>query len=220
MSLAGFIAALDNGDARAEPIVTARDPSFSALVEACALPRRFDAEIVGVLRGRPEDGAGNARLLRELCQHPFVKPRDAGGFVYDDRFRVPLLARFREQRPDTLRELTGRLVAHFEAAHARVGLLEADAARVGRIVQKANFPRYRRLEATLEARLLSPLLDAAYQLSLVSSREALDFIECQLRTYEDSGRSTVCRVLVSASRELSLGRASDDEDSGLPDFDL
>ncbi len=127
MSLASFIAALDESDdpdlALVDRIVaTTRDRDLAALVEACALPRRFDAEIVGVLRGRPEDAAGNARLLRELCEYPFVKPREAGGFVYHDGVRVPLLARFREERRDPLRELTGRLVAHFEAAHATARL--------------------------------------------------------------------------------------------------
>ena len=112
---------------------------------------------------------------------------------------------FATERRDALRELTGRLVAHFEAAHADGARLEEDAARVGRIVQQANFARYRRLAATLETRLLTPLLEAVYQLSLVSSRDALAFLERQLASYEDSGRYTVCRVLIGGARDVVSG---------------
>jgi tetratricopeptide (TPR) repeat protein len=214
ISLASFVAALDEGGdpdlALVDRIVaTTRDRSLAPIVEACALPRRFDAEIIGVLRGRPDDVAGNARLLRSLCEYPFVKPREAGGFVYHDGVRIPLLARFREERREPLRELTGRLVAHFEAAHATARLLEEDAARVGRIVQNASFARYRRLAGTLETRLLTPLLEAVYQQSLVSAREALDFLERQLTSYEDCGRYTVCRVLISSARDVVAGLDGD-----------
>ena len=214
MSLASFMAALDEGDdpgvALVDRIVaTAADRELAVLVEACAVPRRVDATIVGVLRGRPEDVAGNARLLRELCEYPFLKPREDGGFVYHDGVRVPLLARFRDERRDALRELTGRLVAHFEAEHSAARALEEDAARVGRIVQAANFARYRTLAATLETRLLTPLLEAVYQHSLVSARSALSFLETQLESYEDSGRYTVCRVLIGGAREAVSGLQSD-----------
>ena len=85
MSLASFMAALDEADdpgvALVDRIVaTAADRELAVLVEACAVPRRVDATIVGVLRGRPEDVVGNARLLRELCEYPFLKPREGGGF--------------------------------------------------------------------------------------------------------------------------------------------
>src|SRR6478735_209015 len=214
MSLASFMAALDEADdpgvALVDRIVaTTSDRELAVLIEACAVPRRVDATIVGVLRGRPEDVAGNARLLRELCEYPFLKPREGGGFVYHDGVRVPLLARFRDERRDALRELTGRLVAHFEAEHLAARALEEDAARVGRIVQQANFTRYRTLAATLETRLLTPLLEAVYQHSLVSARSALSFLEGQLSSYEDSGRYTVCRVLIGGAREAVSGLEGD-----------
>ncbi len=214
MSLASFMAALDEGDdpgvALVDRIVaTVADRELATLVEACAVPRRVDATIVGVLRCSPEDVAGNARLLRELCEYPFVKPREGGGFVYHDGVRVPLLARFRDERRAALRELTGRLVVHFEAEHSAARALEEDAARVGRIVQKANFARYRTLAATLETRLLTPLLEALYQHSLLSARSALEFLEAQLASYEDSGRYTVCRVLIGGAREAVAGLEDD-----------
>ena len=162
-----------------------------------------------MLRGRPEDVVGNARLLRELCEYPFVKPREAGGFVYHDGVRVPLLARFREERRDALRELTGRLVAHFEAAHARRAAWRRTRRASGGSCRRRTSRATARLAATLETRLLTPLLEAVYQHSLVSSRAALAFLERQLASYEDSGRYTVCRVLIGGAREAVSGLETD-----------
>ena len=148
MSLASFMAALDEADdpgvALVDRIVaTASDRELAVLVEACAVPRRVDATIVGVLRGRPEDVVGNARLLRELCEYPFLKPREGGGFVYHDGVRVPLLARFATSGAMRCASSTGRLVAHFEAAHAAARGLGG-----GRRARRADRPGRRTSRAT------------------------------------------------------------------------
>jgi response regulator RpfG family c-di-GMP phosphodiesterase len=90
------------------------DPELAEILRACALPRSFDAEIIGVLRNAPEDQAANDRLLNGLLQFSFVQAREDGGYVYHDNTRDLLLTEWRErQHHDQLGQYKHRLVSFY-----------------------------------------------------------------------------------------------------------
>jgi tetratricopeptide (TPR) repeat protein len=70
----------------------AQDPELARVLRLCALPRAFDAEIIGVLRDQPDDAETNARLLETLKAYSFVQPHQRGGYAYHDVTRALLLA--------------------------------------------------------------------------------------------------------------------------------
>jgi hypothetical protein len=69
-----------------------------------ALPRRIDADILGVLTGTTDARA----LFRWLCRLPFVSAR-AGRYEYHDIVRAPMIRIQRAQSPHRWRDLHRRL---------------------------------------------------------------------------------------------------------------
>src|SRR6516164_6842025 len=59
-----------------------KDAELPDLLRACAIPRRFDTRIVGVLRGAQDDEGRNRQLLEMICAYSFVLRRQDGRFVY------------------------------------------------------------------------------------------------------------------------------------------
>src|SRR5258705_1780239 len=49
------------------------NPELAQMLRACAIPRSFDAEIIGVLRDAPDDQVVNEQLLSGLLQFNFVQ---------------------------------------------------------------------------------------------------------------------------------------------------
>src|SRR2546430_1663540 len=67
------------------------DPRLAEMMKACAIPGRFNSEVIGILRGKPGDYRTNKRLLSGLTQFNFVLTRKDGHFVYHDNTRDILL---------------------------------------------------------------------------------------------------------------------------------
>jgi tetratricopeptide (TPR) repeat protein len=219
VSLRDFIETLDAAedvdDALLDRITSEAGQRSGELRDAiryCAIPRRFDAEVIGVLRGITDDAPGNAELLGELLNYSFVRPREHGGFVYHDSVRGRLLAEWQSgSERSRFEELTSRLVGHFEAVHAKASQAADDAARVNRIIRRVSPARLGELAEAVERGLLEPLIEAAYQLSLLSPAAALDVIPGYLEQFEDRERYTTARALVAATRDIVLGVPPDDE---------
>src|SRR4051794_3390519 len=72
-----------------------RSPELADAIRYCAIPRRFDAEIIGALRDAPRDRDGNKRILDQVIEHSFVLPRAPDGFVYHDNVRDVLIKDWR-----------------------------------------------------------------------------------------------------------------------------
>ena len=49
-----------------------RDPELAEMLRACAIPRSFNAQLIGVLRDQMEDTEANQRLLSDLLTFSFV----------------------------------------------------------------------------------------------------------------------------------------------------
>jgi tetratricopeptide (TPR) repeat protein len=90
----------------------ATDPELAEMLRACAIPRSFDAEIIGVLHDAPDDQATNERLLNGLLQFSFVQSREDGGYVYHDNTRDLLLADWQEHQ-EQLAQYKHRLAAFY-----------------------------------------------------------------------------------------------------------
>ncbi len=206
MGLASFIESLGS-DGEPEGLLIDRtielaaegQPELAVAIELCAVPRRFDQEIIGVLRGI-DDPDANERLLSELRRYPFVRHREAGGWVFHDAAREHLLRRWKApERRDQFEGVTARLVDYYLAVHERARRAEGHAARIGRIVDSANRDRYLQLAAVLDRRLLAPLAEAFYQLMLLSVDDAVDFLDGRLSELDDRARYGACRALLVAA---------------------
>jgi tetratricopeptide (TPR) repeat protein len=226
MGLAGFIRSLDEADdpdkALLEHVLEEADqrsPELARAIRVCALPRRFDVDVIGVLRGLPDDVDENRRIMYQLLDYSFVLRREKGGYVYHDRVRGSLLADWKQEtRRSELEELTWRLIRHYEAAHARASQAEEDAARVSRIIQRASQARFRQLSGILETGSLQPLLEAVTQLALLSPATVLEFLERYLESYLDRRRFSACQALIAGARDVVLSLPEDDERSSVLDW--
>ncbi|KPV50976.1 hypothetical protein SE17_23855, partial [Kouleothrix aurantiaca] len=89
----------------------ALDAELPELLRACAIPRQFDADIIGVLRDAPDDAARNEALLEQIRSFSFVKPHAGGGYVFHDNVRDVLLEEWRAAPGDRYAALIQRLAA-------------------------------------------------------------------------------------------------------------
>ena len=92
-----------------------QEPAWGALLRAAAIPRRLDEATIGVLRGAPEDEAGNQAALQRLADLPFVLPDpEDKSYGLHELTRAVLLEDWQtpERRP-RYAELSQALWAHF-----------------------------------------------------------------------------------------------------------
>lgn len=87
-------------------------PRQAAVLQYCAIPHWFDAEVLAVLRERAD---GNDRVIELLRGYSFVRPVGAGRYAYQDDVRAALLAEWRAERASELGLINRRLAAHFAA---------------------------------------------------------------------------------------------------------
>jgi hypothetical protein len=83
-----------------ERVLAEAGPRQAEVLRRCAIPRWFDAEVLAVLRERPD---GNERVLELLRDYSFVRQVAPGRFAYDEAVRAALLREWRDARPDELR---------------------------------------------------------------------------------------------------------------------
>jgi tetratricopeptide (TPR) repeat protein len=94
----------------------ASDPLLAEMLRACAIPRTFNATIIGALRAAEEEVTTNTRLLHELLAFSFVLPVPASAdYTYHDNTRQLLLGQWQEadQRPQ-YEQYQARLVVCYQ----------------------------------------------------------------------------------------------------------
>jgi tetratricopeptide (TPR) repeat protein len=92
--------------------VQAQDAELAEVLRLCALPREFDAEIIGVLRGTPHAERRNRELLQAVSTFNFVLALPNGGYAYHDALRTALLEK--EWNQEAEREVfERRLLAYY-----------------------------------------------------------------------------------------------------------
>ena len=67
------------------------DAQLAYAVRVCAIPRRLNADVVGVLMSTPDDEAENRLLLDKLGTMSFIIVREDGDLAFHDNVRDRLL---------------------------------------------------------------------------------------------------------------------------------
>lgn len=177
-----------------------RQPDLADAIQFCAIPRRFNAEIIGVLRKAPEDRETNQRLLAGVLDFSFVRTRSAGFYSYDDTTRDALLQDWTENRQEQYDQLNQSLVSYYQTQHDRTRVLARDLTAVSPIIGRANPTRYVQLASAAETRLVAPLLEALYHETLRSAEDGYNKFERYFEDYESKGRFSICDSLLTATR--------------------
>jgi tetratricopeptide (TPR) repeat protein len=208
-SLADFVASVE-ADAPDQKLVdlgiASAQEIHSDLAEAvryCAIPRRFNAQVIGILRGASEEHGKNERLLNGLLSLGFVVARKDYEYVYRDSIRQLLLEDWKsdEDKLAQFDRFNQRLVAFYEAQYGEAQQIEQDLEDVAHVVKRANSTRFTQMISAVETHILAPLLEALYHEMLRSAQTGYDFFERHYLTYESRGRVTICESLLSAARE-------------------
>jgi len=185
---------------RAIEQAAAKHAGMREAIRYCAIPRRFDEEIIGVLRGNSDDSTTDEAIFNEVLDQDFVLSRRDGGYVYHDNVRDLLLSQWREEGSrEEFDEYNRRLEDFYVARHGDARDDEiVDWWKVNGIVRRANPARYTEIASRYESSLLAPLLEALYHATLRSAEEGYEFFERYCFNYEAENRLTVCASLRSA----------------------
>src|SRR5688500_16137530 len=102
-----------------------KDTELDEAIRYCAIPRRFDAEIIGALRQSPNDRETNERLLAKLLLFSFVRTGPDGGYAYHDGTREILLEEWQTaDKREQFDQLNQQLVAFYRDQYEKVERLE------------------------------------------------------------------------------------------------
>jgi len=181
-----------------------KDPELPSVLRACALPRRFDATIVGVLREAPDDSQRNEALFDLVRAHRFVLRRDDGGCVYHDNTRDALLVDWQstpEKRAEFAR-LNRQLATFYTESFANTRQAEQDLNELAVVMRQANQARYLSLVATIEARMSAQLVEALYHRLLESPSDGISFLGEQLYELEAAEHVALCQTLIRVARDF------------------
>jgi hypothetical protein len=186
-------------------VVRARrtDPALAEAIPLCAIPRRFDAEILGILRSS-DDTEASRRLIARLAEYPFVLQQSDRWFTYHDDTRDALLRQWHDdpEQRDMFESLNHLLSSHYLGQRAVAAQREQDFARVASLIQDASSARHAQLAAQIEAGVTGPLLEALYHATLASPNGALSFFGTEASRYAREGRPFVWALLDAMKRYL------------------
>jgi hypothetical protein len=182
------------------------DPELARMLRACAIPRRFDAQIIGILRDMPGDKETNDRLLASLLSYSFVLSRKDGDYVYHDNTRDLLLDEWLTDpaRQEEFAQFSRRLVAFYEGLYEETQKSEKELAELARVLLAANPARYVQLATLIEKQVVPPLLEALYHESLHSAEAGYAFFMRYFETFEQNNRLNVCELLLNTARDTFL----------------
>ena len=194
----------------------AKYPELPELIRACAIPRWFNAEIVGVLRGTPDDADANRRFLGLISDYGFVLPRRDGGFAYHDNTRDALLVDWRstEDKRDRFTSLNLSLADFHRDRYAVAVERERYLNEASPVMKSASPRRFKRLSAAVQAEMTSTLLDALYHHLLASTEGGVDFFRTLFHQME-SDHLAICQSLISFTRDYLERLPRDDADPTL-----
>jgi tetratricopeptide (TPR) repeat protein len=179
-----------------------RDPQLAEAIRFCAIPHRFDARVIGVLRNDQTDSDENRRLLAALRDYEFVMHHRDGGYVYHDATREILLQDWQSPYEDRLMfdEYNRRLAVCFDAQRLQVQKDAQDLADVSALVHGASQNRYTQLALILEKQIIGPILEALYHKTLQSAELGHILFQRYFDIHDTAGQLTICELLLNAMR--------------------
>lgn len=229
--LANLLGTIDSGETAEQTVLKyliaragEKDPELGEVIRYCAIPRRFDAAVIGALRQAPDDREVNQRFADELLRFSFIRALPDGGYAYHDSTRDILLEEWRTpDKRNLFEELNQRLVAFYKKQYEDILRLEEDLnarpkssspATVGTlsppwfvdsvalVIQHANLARFAQVMSVFEMRLVTPLLEALYHKSLQSAEVCYRYFVTLYQEQEEAGRLVTRESLLSATRDL------------------
>jgi hypothetical protein len=179
-----------------------KDPQLADAIYFSAIPRRINAEIIGVLRQAPEDPTQNVDLLSRLLRFSFMHPRPDGDFVYDDSTREILLDEWRSAGSREQFDMYNRLLEdYYQTLYEDAKQVDNDLELVGWVIKRANPERFFQLAPIVERQLLVPLLEALYHAILRSPEDGYSLFDISFQEYESRDRLTICGSLQRAAHD-------------------
>lgn len=176
-----------------------KDPALGEVIRYCAIPRRFNAEIIGTLRQARDDRQANEELLSKVLGYSFVRTGPDGTYKYNDGTRQVLLDEWRTpEKREKFDELNQQLVGFYKDQYERIVRLEEDLSAAAPILPPA---RHVQVTSIFQKRLVAPLLEALYHKSLKSAEECYKYFERLYQDQEAIGRLIVCESLVIGARD-------------------
>lgn len=180
--------------------VEERDSALADAIRYCAIPRRFDSEILGVLRQAPDDREANDRLLQDLTSYSFVRAQSDGGYSYDHTTRDLLIDEWKQKQPDRFDQLSELLVAYYQKQFERTSELGQDLMAVSGVIQTANQSRYLQLASAAETKVVVPLLEALYHETQRSAEAGYKLFQRYYDQFENQNRQTMSESILAATR--------------------
>ena len=179
-----------------------KDPVLGEAIRFCAIPRRFNAEIIGALRQAPDDRETNEALFSKIISFSFARKRPNGTYKYSDGTREALLGEWSApERREQFDQLNQHLVDFYKAESEKIARLEPELARVAAVLHKASTARHVQVTSIFQRRLVGPLLEALYHKSLISAEACYKYFERLYLDHEPKGQLIVCESLWTGTRD-------------------
>ena len=193
--------------------IAADDPERGELVNAAAIPRWIDAGVVGVLRDRPDDDAGNAEALDFLASLPWMRRRSDGSLAMQYDARQQLLRQWREEggHRSAFHAYSRQLADHHWRSADAMSRARDDLARVGELLREAAPELLAVLRRRVEELETRPTLEGLYHEILTHPADGLQRFRRRFEAAESEGSLTLCRAMIEAAGEY-LQAALGDED--------
>jgi tetratricopeptide (TPR) repeat protein len=168
----------------------------------CAIPQRFNAEIIGILE--PVHSRLASGLMKKLREYDFVLEREKGWYVYHDNTRDLLLEDWRtgDNKADFIK-YNERIIKYYEVQIDYAKKAENDWKAVAQIIHVANPDRYKSLATTIERQFLTILVEILYHKMLLSAESGYTFFENQFYELEKD-KSVLCLTLLNVTRNFLL----------------
>ena len=190
------------------------DAELPAIMCVCAIPRRFDQKVLGILRDRQNEVDRNQELFSFISTQSYVSMRANGDCSYQDGIREAVLKDWRSstEKQEQLTAICNRLSNYYIDKYKMVQMLEQDLVDVASIMRKVNIVRYWELDSKVSKKLTSPLLEASYQRFLSSTDEGFSFFQDNFLKQEEVGHYLTCEALISAARDFLLRLPAEEQD--------
>ena len=175
--------------------IRAADPDTARAIELCALPQRFDATLLGILRG-DADGSANERLIQLLAGLTFVFPSRAGGYRYARQARELLVEQWNGAAQKAESDGHNRTLARFywskfDESHTQ------DDGGVAALFVPAAFAVSRLSAGGVS---VAPLTEALYHLTRISAEATFDFFKERFDAYLAEDRCAAGEATLTATR--------------------
>ncbi len=175
-----------------------KNPDLSESLRYCAIPRRFNENLIGVLE--PNHQAKASSLLKELLDYEFVTEVENGWYAYHDNTRDLLLDDWRsEENETTFKKYNNRLIEYYQRKRNAFDEIETNWKIAANIIHRANEQRYYQLVTQIEKELKVNIIEILYHTILQSASDGFNYFQKLLFRKEEENPN-LCLSLLNVTR--------------------